>query len=400
MKILQINSQIGSGSVGRIVLDLHDMLVQQGDECRIAYGRGKNQSVVESDCYKIGNMMEVCTHTLLTRITDRTGFYFANSTKKLIQWIEEYNPDIIHMHGNYGYYINIEVLMSYLAKKNIPVVNTLHSCWDFTGHCCYFDYVNCDRWKTGCYSCPQKKSYPSSLLFDASKENYVDKKRLYTGIKNMTIVTPSKWLEKLVSESYLNKYPVLTINNGIDLNVFKPIERKFNKYNIDVNKKIILGVSNGWEKRKGIEDFYELAEIIGDDMQIVLLGLKEEQRKKLPNNIIGIKRTENIQEMVELYSIADVLFNPTYEDNYPTVNLEAIACGTPVVTYDTGGSGEIIRDKNYGLIIEYKDYSALLKFISSNEKSNLKIDELYALSKERMIDDYRKLYKNMLEKCL
>jgi len=184
------------------------------------------------------------------------------------------------------------------------------------------------------------------------------------------------------------------------LNVFKPIERKFNKYNIDVNKKIILGVSNGWEKRKGIEDFYELAEIIGDDMQIVLLGLKEEQRKKLPNNIIGIKRTENIQEMVELYSIADVLFNPTYEDNYPTVNLEAIACGTPVVTYDTGGSGEIIRDKNYGLIIEYKDYSALLKFISSNEKSNLKIDELYALSKERMIDDYRKLYKNMLEKCL
>ena len=346
MKILQINSVCGIRSTGRICTDLAEVLEQNGHECKIAYGRETVPEKYQKYAVRIGNDFDVKLHALQSRIFDNTGFGSRHTTEKFIKWVEEYDPDVIHLHNIHGYYINIEVLFNYLVKADKPVVWTLHDCWTFTGHCAYYSYVKCDKWKTGCYKCPQKNHYPSSLLLDASKKNWQKKKALFTSVKNMTLVTPSKWLANEVKQSCLSKYPVKVIPNGIDLNVFKPISSDFREKNGLVGKKIILGVASIWDKRKGLDDFINLSKILDDNYKIVLVGLSENQMKNLPKNILAISKTNNVQELAEIYTAADIFFNPTYEDNYPTVNLEAQACGTPVVTYRTGGSEESVPEEN------------------------------------------------------
>ncbi|THE09065.1 glycosyltransferase, partial [Bacillus timonensis] len=261
----------------------------------------------------------------------------------------------------HGYYIHVGLLFKYLKSKNKPIVWTLHDCWPFTGHCVYFDFVNCPRWKTGCYECPQKSTYPSSLMLDKSNKNFFDKKEIFTGVKNMTIITPSKWLADLVKESFLGNYKVKVINNGIDLDLFKPTESIFRKkYKLE-NKFVILGVASPWSKRKGFESFIQLAKYLSEDERIVMVGLTEKQIKHLPSNIIGINRTDSVQELAEIYSMADVFVNPTLEDNFPTTNLESLACGTPVITFNTGGSVEAIREEKTGYIVKKGDIKAVLK---------------------------------------
>lgn len=352
MKVLQINSVCGYGSTGSIATDIYKILEKQGHECLIAYGRGNSPKGINS--IKIGTNFDNYMHVAQTRLSDKHGFASIRATKELINTVKEYNPDVIHLHNIHGYYINIELLFNYLKEANKPVVWTLHDCWAFTGHCAYFDYAGCDKWKIGCNDCPEKKSYPASILLDNSKCNYQNKKIIFTGVKNLMIVTPSKWLSGLVKQSYLNEYPVEVINNGIDLDVFKPTQGNFReRYNLK-NKFIILGVANVWDRRKGFKYFIELSEKINKDEVIVLVGLTEKQKKELPKNIIGITRTNSVKEIVEIYTAADVFVNPTLEDNFPTTNIEALACGTPVITFDTGGSVESI-DENCGIIISKKD---------------------------------------------
>ena len=279
------------------------------------------------------------------------GSYFK--TKKLVKRIKQENPDIIHLHNIHGYYINYKVLFDYLKNEyQGKIFWTLHDCLPLTGHCAYFTSVNCDRWKTECHDCPKKKSYPTSLFKDRSYKNYIEKKELFTGLKNLTIITPSDWLNKLVKKSFLKDYEVITINNGIDLNIFKKNKdiEVLKKYIIP-NRKIILGVASIWEKRKGLDDIIGLSKELNNEYIIVLVGLSKPQISKIKKykNIIGIERTDNQQELVKLYSYAYAFINPTYEDNYPTVNLEAIACGTPVITYDTGGCIEQVT-KETGII--------------------------------------------------
>ena len=346
MKILQINSVCGIRSTGRICTDLAEVLEQNGHECKIAYGRETVPEKYRKYAVRIGCDFDVKLHALQSRIFDNAGFGSRRATEKFIEWVKEYDPDVIHLHNIHGYYINIEVLFNYLAKADKPVVWTLHDCWTFTGHCAYYSYVKCDKWKMGCYNCPQKKCYPSSMLLDASKKNWLKKKALFTSVKKMTLVTPSKWLANEVKQSFLGSYPIKVIPNGIDLNVFKPTLSDFREKNGLVGKKIILGVASTWGPRKGLNDFVELSKILDDNYKIVLVGLSEKQKKELPDNIIKITRTNNVQELAEIYTAADILFNPTYEDNYPTVNLEAQACGTPVVTYRTGGSIESVPKGN------------------------------------------------------
>lgn len=346
MKVLMINSVCGIRSTGRICTDLAEVLEQQGHECKIAYGRETVPEKYQKYAVRIGSDLGVKIHALQSRIFDNTGFGSKKDTERFIEWVKEYNPDVIHLHNLHGYYINIEVLFNYLADANKPVIWTLHDCWSFTGHCAYFSYVGCDKWRTGCNNCIQKKSYPASKFFDRSCKNWLEKKELFTKVKKMTLVTPSKWLAGLVKESYMGKYPVEVIPNGIDLNVFKPTPSDFREKNGLVGKKIILGVASVWDKRKGFDDFIELSKIIDDNTKIVLVGLSKTQLKNLPQNILGIERTNSTKELAEIYTAADVLFNPTYEDNYPTVNLEAQACGTPVVTYRTGGSVESVPEEN------------------------------------------------------
>ena len=396
MKVLQINSVCGIGSTGRIATDIHNMLIEQGHESYIAYGRDLPRNC--DNAIRIGNKIDNYAHVLLTRLFDKHGFGSIKATEEFIKKVEEIDPDVIHLHNIHGYYINIEVLFDYLKEADKPVIWTLHDCWAFTGHCAYFDYVGCEKWKTGCYDCPEKKNYPSSRLLDNSKQNYLKKKEIFTGVKNMTIITPSNWLAELVRESFLGEYPVKVINNGIDLKIFKPTKSNFReKYNIE-DKFIILGVANVWDRRKGFNYFIELSKKLKVDEIIVMVGLTEKQKELLPENIIGITRTNDINELVEIYTAADVFVNPTLEDNFPTTNLEALACGTPVITFNTGGSVESI-DKSCGIVVEKGNIVKLIKAI--NQVRSDRPNEAYCISRARSFDknerfnEYIEMYKKV-----
>lgn len=395
MKVLQITAFSGWGCTGRIALGIHKALEEQGHESTIAWGR-TDTTPDSVHTIKIGNSLDQKMHGLYTRLTDKCGFGSIAATKKFIKQIDEFHPDLIQMHILHGYYVNLEVLFNYIKEKNIPIVWTFHDCWAFTGHCPYFDYVKCEKWKTGCHHCEQKAHHPTSWLMDNSKWNWEKKKELFTK-QNLTVVTPSEWLAGLVKQSFLKDCDVQVINNGINLNDFKPTTGELLKKIGVENKKIVLGVSSTWVKSKGLDDFAALANILPEEYQVILVGLTKKQIAALPNNIVGIARTDSVAELAELYSAATVFVNPTYEDNYPTTNLEAIACGTPVVTYKTGGSTEIVMKSGMGSIVEQKDIEGLKNAIVGVCKNHFAEKDLYALcSQEYAFQKYVALYSEIL----
>lgn len=394
MRVLQITAFSGWGCTGRIALGIHNVMVAQGHESVIAWGR-INNAPAEVPTIQIGNKFDQQRHGLYTRITDKCGFGSRGVTKEFLRKLDDYNPELIQLHIMHGYYINLELLFTYIKQHKIPVVWTFHDCWAFTGHCPYFDYVGCEKWQTGCHDCQQKKHHPASWLLDNSAWNYKKKKELFTGVNNMTIVTPSEWLTGLVKKSFLKEYPVVVINNGINLNDFKPTEGTFRQdYGIK-DKKIVLGVSSTWVKSKGIDDFIEMSKMLPDDYIIILVGLNKDQKESLPRTMIGIERTDSVQKLAEIYTAADVFVNPTYEDNYPTTNLEALACGTPVITYRTGGSIEAVQYSGHGFIVEKGNVAMLVGKIVELEAENPK-KPLYKCSDIKNNEAYIKIYANML----
>lgn len=389
MKVLMINAVCGIRSTGRICTDLATALEVQGHEVRIAYGRENVPAQFEKYAVRIGSDFDVKIHGLKARLLDKAGYGSRRATEKFIKWVKEYDPDIIHLHNIHGYYINIEVLFDYLKTCGKKIIWTLHDCWSFTGHCVYFDYVRCDKWKTGCEKCPQKKEYPASIGMDQSKTNFNKKKKLFTGLNNLTLVVPSRWLAGLVKESYMANYPVEVIYNGVDTKVFKPTDSNLReRYNLG-NNKIVLGVAAIWDRRKGLDSFAELARKLEKGYQIVLIGLSKEQIETLPDNIIGIERTDSPQELAAWYTIAEVFVNPTLEDNYPTTNIEAIACGTPVVTYDTGGSSE--SAVCYGKVAPKGDLKSMIKAIIEVRQMD-RYDFSKIIDNEKFAENYLKLY--------
>lgn len=337
-RILFINS-VCNGSTGTICINLYKAAQEAGHTCCIAYGRGDAPDGFNT--IKIGNQLDTYLHVLKTRLFDASGFGSKKATKSFIKQIEEFKPDVIHLHNIHGYYVNIEILFNYLKQHpEIKKIWTLHDCWSFTGHCAYYTYAKCKKWQACCSgNCPNKKEYPQTI-FSNIKSNFNKKKEIFCGVENMILITPSKWLKNEVEKSYLKDYPIEVINNGVDINLFKPTPSNIKQqYGIE-DKKVILGVASVWDKRKGLDTFIELSKELDNQYQIVLIGLNKKQIAQLPTNIVGISRTENVQELVKWYSAADVYFNPTLEDNYPTTNLESIACGTPVITFNTGGSPE------------------------------------------------------------
>ena len=368
MKVLQINTVCGRGSTGRIATDLSDLLHADNHTCRIAYGRYNVPDAYKDTSIRISSDWNVRIHGIETRLFDTHGFGCKKATKNFLKWVEEYNPDIIHLHNIHGYYLNIELLFDYLKHAGKPVIWTLHDCWSFTGHCSHYTAVGCSQWKDLCRSCSQLKQYPACYLNGNVKRNFERKKAAFTGVPNMTVVTPSKWLAEQVSESFLGDYPIQTIQNGIDLSVFHPTSGDFREKNDLVGKQILLGVANAWTSRKGLDDFMELASMLTPQQKIVLVGLTSTQVQALPNNILGIQRTNNIQELAEIYTAADIFLNPTQEDTFPTVNLEALACGTPVITYRTGGSPETL-DETCGIVTQSKTPAALFDAIRQIEIS-------------------------------
>lgn len=396
MKVFQINTVCGVGSTGRIATDLYHVLKKEGHSCCIAYGRGKAPADVDS--YKIDSTADFYLHTFFSRLTDGEGLFSEGATRRLLKKIQEYDPDIIHLHNIHGHYLNYPILFRFLKNYHRPVVWTLHDCWSFTGHCAYFDYVGCQLWQKGCQHCPQLKSYPQSYGIDHSAENYARKKELFTGIERLHIVTPSQWLADLVKKSFLKEYPITVIHNGIDTSVFKPTESDFRKQHGLENKKILLGVASPWTPRKGLQDFIKLAPMLPENWKIVLVGLSKHQLAHLPSDMLGLERTNNTKELAQIYTAADVFFNPTYEDNYPTTNLEAIACGTPVITYDTGGSPESAGGRN-GTVIDQGDISDVRsKLESINEWKSSFVLGSKENDKSQNFAQYYMLYQQLLDR--
>ena len=352
MKIVQINATCGIGSTGKICVGISQLLTAQGSENHVLCSR--------SNGYELGISLSsrgyLRAQAIKARITGRYGFQSSSATRRMIQELDRLSPDIVHLHNIHGHDCDIERLFTYFKEKRTKLIWTFHDCWAFTAYCPYFDRVGCDQWRTGCEHCPQYRNH--SLFLDRSRELYQRKNDLFTGL-DLTVVTPSQWLADLVKESFLKDYPVTVINNGIDLSVFRPRESNFReKHGISSDKHVLLGVAFDWGVRKGLDVFLRLSETLDPNVyQIVLVGTNDTVDKQLPANIISIHRTQNQQELAELYSAADLFLIPTREDNYPTVNMESLACGTPVLTFRTGGSPEML-DETCGSVVPRDDDEA------------------------------------------
>ena len=383
------------GSHGRIAEDIGSMVMSQGWRSVIAYGRAANQS--KSQLIHVGSIFDIYEHILETRLYDNHGLASRTATKMFVQQIQEIKPDIIHLHVIHGYYLNYKFLFEYLNTVNVPVVWTFHDTWAYTGHCGHYGSINCEKWKRQCESCPLTwKDYPKSII-DRSKKNFILKKQLFTANNKLHIVAVSNWLKQDVEQSFFQGKNIRVIHNGVDLEVFSPAEQS------TTGRYRVLGVASQWGALKGLKDFYRLREALPiEKYEIILVGLSKKQRLQLPQGIIGIEKTESVKVLADLYSSANVFVNPTYADTFPTTNLEALACGTPVVTYDTGGSPEAIDEKT-GIVVEKGNIEGLLaavETLSNKDRDELRnacrnrAEQLY--NKDDRYQDYINLYKELL----
>lgn len=406
-RLLQINPVLRtSTSTGRIVREIGDTAMAAGWESYIAYSKGRDGVMpCSSELVPVGGRASVAWHGIMTRLADRHGLSSSTATRRFVKEIKRLHPDIIHLHNIHGYFLDYRILFDYLSESDIPVVWTVHDCWMYTGHCYYYTAVGCDRWQTGCGKCPQKREFPSSLFIDRSARNWEDRKKAFTSLPHdrLVIVPVSDWLRQEMSRSFMKDCRFRVIHNGIDTDVFSfrdgmEVQRKYGLG----GRHVILGVASIWCREKGLGDFIRMASQLHEDEIIVLVGLTEAQIENMPEKIIGITRTDNVSELAALYSAADVFVNPTWQDNYPTVNLEAISCGTPVVTYGTGGSPESVTSGT-GYVIEAGDVPALLEAVRKIESAGKAAYNTacrqYATGnfrKEDRYSEYIKLYEELL----
>ena len=392
-RLIQINTVAASGSVGRIADGIGDLAIASGWESWIAYGRNHPRS--RSGLIRIGSKADSWRHGLITRLLDRHGLGSAGPTKEFLRRLDHLKPDLIHLHNIHGYYLNYPRLFDWLCSWGGPVVWTFHDCWPITGHCVHFDFASCGRWKSSCHDCPEKNSYPASLFADRSRRNHDDKKRAFSKIKDqLTLVCVSDWLSRTVRDSFLGDSRILTIRNGIDTRVFSPVAPK--------KKNMILGVANVWDKRKGLDDFVRLRELLPQDFKIVLAGLTPAQIKSLPDGIRGMGRTESARELAALYSEASVFVNPSKEETLSMTNIEALACGTPVVCYDSGGMPETLgpdtgRIVARGDIYALRDATVEISHLGSEKLSGIcRLHATRHFDRNERFKDYIDLYNDIL----
>ncbi|AMC92903.1 hypothetical protein AOC36_02555 [Erysipelothrix larvae] len=391
MRVLFINSVVDYGSTGKIVRDLANGLKQEGHEVLIAYGRNGTNN--PDDTLDIQDKLGSAWHLLMSRLLGRHGLHSKRATRKLINAIESFKPDVIHMHNLHGYYLHVPMLLKALQNSDAKLVLTLHDCWTFSGSSAYFDYHGVSGWHEGVVQCNSTRDYPEVLGFANQKRNMKWKRNSFTKLNNLSVITPSDWLTQLAQASILGKFPITTIHNGIDLSVFKPT-KGLNLKEISDADTVILGVSSIWERRKGLDILIEMSNKLEDHENLVLVGLSQKQIDALPPHVIGISRTSSMEELAKLYSRANVFVNPTLEDNFPTTNLESLACGTPVITFDTGGSPEAI-DGSTGVVCKIKTAQSLIESIRNGKfepgcNSDCVQRAHLMFSKERMIANYLK----------
>ena len=388
MKVLQINATCGKGSTGKICQAVSEVLFANGIDNRIAYSLGSSDYKY---AFKFSDDKMIKRYSIMEHINGKMGFTAKKSTQNLISYIEGYKPDIIHLHNIHSHDVDLELFFTYLKTTTVEIFWTFHDCWAFTGYCMYFDMVNCSAWKKQCRNCPQWRKY--SMFFDKSKLLFSKKRELLFELP-ITIITPSKWLAGLTKESFLERKNITVINNGIDFNVFHPTKSNFREKNNLKNKIVILGVADIWDERKGLDVFIEMAKQLSGKYKIVLVGTDDDIDKQLPESIISIHRTANQKELAQIYTAADIFVNPTREDNYPTVNMESIACGTPVITFMTGGSPEMLN-QDVGYVVEKNNIDNMIDII---KKLNIKTDRTVTSCLEHAMQFNKDIaYKKYLE---
>ena len=396
MKLVQINCFSGK-STGQIMFNIHRLAEQEGIDSYVVWGRGRNSVDEHEICIK--NKIGMYVDGVATRLTDACGFFSVRATKKLIKELECLQPDIVHLHNLHGYYINIKMLFEYLKKNDIKVVWTLHDFWSVTGHCAFFECAKCDKWKVQCRNCIQKKEYPASIFLDRSFKNYIWKKETFCGIQ-MQFVTVSKWQESIVKQSFLKGQKIRTIYNGVNTEVFRYTESNLRKrYKLE-GKKVILGVASDWSQRKGLDDFILLSKQLSMDYQIVLIGLNNRQIRNCPDNILAFPKTDCVEDLVKWYSCADVYVNATLEETFGMTTIEALACGTPVIVYNSTAMPELIHG-SHGYVVEKRDINQIEKILKDNEIYSINREECMRAAGEytsyQQCKNYLELYRALEE---
>lgn len=399
--LFQICVEGNAGSIGRIAEGIGIEAINNGWTSYIAYSRFRRPS--KSNIIHIGTKLDIIYHGIITRLFDKQGYGSVRATKKLIKRIKGIKPEVIQLHHLHGYFINIELLFNYLSQANIPVVWTFHDCWSLTGHCAHFDFIRCEKWKTQCYNCPQKKEYPRSVLIDRSRKNYLMKKTLFNSVGNITIVNVSAWLNSVVESSFMSLIDRTVIFNGIDFNKFSPqssTDSIRSKYFLE-GKFIILGVAGVWTERKGFRDFIELSNILHEEDSMVLVGLTQRQIRSLPRNIIGVRKTENYQDLAEWYSAANVYLNLSFEETFGLTTAEALSCGTPAVVYNSTACPEIV-DKETGFVVNQSDFEGIISAIETVKNNGkqyystaCRARAIKYFNKEDSLKEYVNLYQKL-----
>ena len=403
MKIIEINTTKNSGSTGRIATQIQRYVNDKGDSCKIAFGYGNNE---DKENFSMYSWAGTHIHSFLSRKLCMQGRCSWVKTYQLVSFLKRERPDIVHLHNIHGHYLNYEILFYYLKIAGIPVVWTFHDCWPYTGKCAHYSNINCFKWKTECFDCPNMQTYPDTT-FDGSRKNYLIKKRYFTNLKKMHIVCVSDWLKSQVKESFFKGTDISRIYNGIDTNIFYPkteqeVVKAAKKYGIDLGKKNILGVSSVWKSDKGLQVFLNLAQAISEEYQIVLVGVSCNQKKTLPKSIISIERTENMEELAVLYTLADVLVNASREETFGMVSAEAMACGTPIVVSSSTACPEM-ASHSVGLVVSMTSIDELKHAIEEicskgkemyRQKCIARVHDLYSL--EKMTGQYYSLYKELM----
>lgn len=371
MKIVEINATYNIGSTGLVVHDIGKVLNDLGHEVFYAY---QSASIKPLKAIVVGNLLDWKLHAILCRIFGGQGFYSQFATYLLVLKLKKIQPDIVHLHNLHSNFINLPILFHYLSKYNIPTVITLHDCWFFTGKCFHYVDVNCNNFMQNCENCPKRFFPPRSILTDRSSKDLKLKRKLFSKIPNLAIVGCSEWIAGEAKKSFMKNMNVYSIHNGVDINIFKPRYTNLrNQLGLSESDFIVLGMANKWMQSRNFAMFQYLLTSI-PDVKIVILGCTDIDKQKLKEISQNIYAIEFIFERIllaEYYSMADVFINLTHADTLPTVNMESICCGTPVITYNVGGSAELV-DSTTGIIVEEDDLDGIKKAVLSMRKSPLK----------------------------
>ena len=393
MKVIQINAVSEYSSTGRTTSELHDALIQKGHESWIAAPNVPNgiQTI------KIGSKLEIGFHGLFSRSFGRQGYASVLSTWRLISKLKKINPDIVHLRNLHANFINLHLLFCYLRDNNVPTVITLHDCWPFTGHCCYFIDSNCDKWKKGCGKCPDIRMWNTSWFFDFSRRNLLNKSRYFSELKNLGVIGVSDWVTNFARDSILKNATIIKrIYNWIDIDKFRPSSSRMSPNPTP----IILGVSQIWNRQKGLEDFIKLATML-PDCKFMLVGKLIEYIEDIPLNINFIGTTSSVDQLIEYYNKADVFFNPSTRETFGKVTAEALACGLPVVAYNATATPELVGS-GCGYIVTVGDIDAAKDAVEKvlKDKTMAKRAREYAVrtfDKSKLVDEYIEVYQALID---